>query len=300
MASLVPTLARLVEQADQVYADGRLPAARRAYEDLVQRAQDKVDRSTEVVARSMLAVCLLRLREAHGAREQLSAAGRLVDPERLDVYARYRMALIRLAVEEGPPDAARAEAIEYLRWAEDHRRPQETLDACLVLAAASEPEERVEWLDRGIAQVGDGPVHPLGRAWTELASALDLTGRSERALDAYQQAARWFGHHGRPRDQLAAGWAVGALAVRLEEWPLARTTLEQVVGGAERRSDCDDLMALALADLAQVYEAAGDVVDARHTLIRAMQRARQEQLDAAWPDRWAAMVAHARRLELED
>ena len=52
MAALVPTLRSVLAQADVVFAEGRVPHARRAYEDLVQRAQEKSDRPTEGMARA--------------------------------------------------------------------------------------------------------------------------------------------------------------------------------------------------------------------------------------------------------
>lgn len=300
MTSLVPVLHQLVAQADALFAEGRLPAARRAWEDLVQRAQDRVDRGAETAARAMLARCLLGLHEVEAAREHLARAGALADPGNVDGYARYRAALARLAIEDGPGPIARREIAEYLRWAEQERRGDEILDACLLLVPSSEPPERVEWLDRGLAQAVELGARSLelGRAWTEFAAALDQTGEAERALEAYQQALAWYEARGRPRDAVSAGWAVGALAARLEDWPLARTALERAIGTAERRTDCDDLVSLALADLAQVYEAAGDVIEARRLLLRALALAREQDLASAWPERWDGMTAHARRLEL--
>jgi tetratricopeptide (TPR) repeat protein len=300
MSFLVPTLHTLLTQADAYFDDGRLRQARQAYEDLVQVAQEKPDRATEVMARSMLVRCLLRVRDLEGAREQLAGAARLVDPQHLDAHARYRAALARVAIEEGPPEVTRRELQAYLTWAEDVRRGDELIDACLLLADTSELEDRVEWLRRGIDQAELlEATGRLGRAWTALAGALDQLEQTQQALEAYQSALRWYRDHGGGRELVATAWAVGALACRLEEWPLGRTVLEHALELAEPREDCDDLVALVLADLARVYEAAGDVIEARHILLRALQAAREQQLSELWPERWASLRADARRLELE-
>jgi tetratricopeptide (TPR) repeat protein len=304
MPFLVPAsggLATLLASADALHANKRWPQARRAWELLVQRAQEKADRGTEGVSRAMLAWCLLRLRDLEGAREQLAFAARITGPDHPDAIARYRKVLARLAIEDGPADRARTELRAYLRWAEEARQGAAIVDACLLLARSHPAGERAEWLDRGIEQaLGLEETTGLGAAYAELAGALDQTGHGERALEAYQQAVVWYRHHGRGRDEVAAGWAVGALACRLEDWPLARTSLEQAIATAERLGDCDDLVALALADLATVYEAAGDVIEARRLLLRSVSLGREQGLPVAWPERWAGVLDHVRRLDVLD
>ena len=300
MAALVPTLRSLLAQADALFAEGRVPAARRAYEELVQRAQEKPDRLTEAMARAMLARCLLKLEGPDAARAQLELAERTADARDVETRARLLSARVRLQVEEGPPREARGALREYLAFAEDERLGDVILDACLLLAVGAPPKERAEWLDRGIVQAVElGADALLGRACGELAHALDQLEQGDAALEAYQQSLRWHRQRGRGRETVAAGWAVGALACRLEEWPLARSALEEAVAVGERLTDCEDLVALALADLASVYEAAGDVIEARRILLRALARGREQQLGAQWPDRWDAIRRHARRLELE-
>ena len=300
MAALVPTLRSFLAQADLVFTEGRVPYARRAYEDLVQRAQEKSDRLTEGMARAMLARCLLKLEGPDAARAQLDLAERTVDPENVEAWARYLSARVRLQVEEGPPEVARTALREYLAWAEERRLGDEILDACLLLSAGAPPKDRAEWLDRGVSQAAElGADLLLGRACGELAHALDQLGQGDAALEAYQQSLRWHRQRGRGRESVAAGWAVGALACRLEEWPLGRSALEEAIAVGERLTDCEDLVALALADLATVYEVAGDVIEARRILLRALARGREQQLGAQWPDRWDTIRRYARRLELE-
>ncbi|MCA9490381.1 MAG: hypothetical protein KC621_10665 [Myxococcales bacterium] len=299
MRTLVPTLAAQLADADAVFRSGRIPAARRAWEDLVQRAQERGDRGTECAARAMLARCLLSLQRREEAREELATVGRMADPANVAAHARYRAALARLAIEEGPPDTALRELRQYLSWAEDARDGAAILDACSLLGSAVPLDERADWLERGIEQAQDlGVAQGLGHAYGEWASALDLLGRSEPALEAWQQALRHHQQDGSGRASVAAGWAVGALACRTEDWPLARTSLEEAIVLAERLQDCDDLWALAHADLALVYEAAGDVIEARKLMIRALQRGREQYLGSAWPERWAMIRRDAERLEV--
>ena len=115
MPALVPTLASALGVADGQFRAGRLSHARRAYASLLERAQDKGDHATEVIARVMLAWAALRARDLDGARDGLEQAAQRVDPQHLDSYARYRKVLVRLALEDGAPGTALTEAQDYLR-----------------------------------------------------------------------------------------------------------------------------------------------------------------------------------------
>jgi tetratricopeptide (TPR) repeat protein len=312
MSSLVPTLASFLAQADRLFAEGRIVQARRSFEELVERAQERVDRATEGIARAMLARCLLKLHDLEGAREQLLRSAHLADPAYVDAHARYRAALVRLAVEEGPPELARREVHEYLTWAGEAQRPAEVLDACLLLAPLCAPEERVQWLERGIelartldatleeaGALGSQKPREYGRVYGELAAALEQLEQPDQALEAYQRALSHHRDQGRTRDAVAVGWAVGALACRTEDWPLARTALEDCLALAAMVDHCEDLVALALADLAMVYEEAGDIIEARRLLLRALARGREQDLPTVWPERWEQLLEHARRLDLD-
>ena len=306
MSVLVTTLRSVLAGADAHLAEGRLGPSIRAYEDLLERSQSRTDRAMEVVARSMLAQCLLRSRDLDGAREQLQSAARLLDPLHLESHARYRRSLCRLAVEEGLPNTVRRELRDYLEWAEVSRSHPEVLDACMLLARTSSPEERIDWLQRGIDHALNFEVHDeLGGAYNELAAALDQAGCLAEALEAYQQSLSWHqrnvecGLRGANRGVVGAGWAVGALANRLEEWPLARARLEEALSTAQHLEGADDLSGLITAELAIVHEAAGDVIEARRLCIKALKLGREHALDSVWPERWLSLCDHARRLELD-
>ena len=298
MSVLVTTLRSLLNQADSYMRAGRYSAALSAWEDLVQRSQEKTNRPMEVIARSMRARCFLRRRDLDGAREELSLAAMHLDPQNLESYGRYRSSLVRLAIEEGP-ETARRELMDFLLWAEEVEVGEHVLDACVLLGQGAEQTERVEWLQRGIDYVLDrGDDEGLGSAFNQLGAALDQTGHQQEALEAYQQALVWHRKFGTIRDVVGACWAVGAMACQLEDWPLAREALENAQLIAEDAEGCDDLLALATADLAQVYEAAGDVIEARRLVLRALELSRQQDLSSLWPQRWHALLDHAKRLEL--
>jgi len=299
MASLVPTLHTHLRRADDLWSSGRAKQARQAFEDLLQAAQERGDRAMEVVARSMLARMALRLHALDDAREMLASAGRVADPHHLDAYRRYRAALARLAVEEGPVPVAREEVARYLRWADETRQGPEVLDACLLLADLVSAGERIAWLQRGIEQARAlGAEERLGDAYTVLAAALEQDEQPAEAMEAYAEAYRWHRAHGAPRAVVASAWAVGATALRLEDWARARDALQTARRGAEAVDDCDDLLALLLADLATVEAEAGDVVEARRLLLVALERGEQQGLGALWPDRWEAVRRQARKLEV--
>ncbi len=299
MASLVPTLHKHLERADGLLAAGRSKQARQAFEQLLQAAQDRADRGMEVLARATLARMALQLHDLDEARSLLASAGRALDPHHLPSHRRYRAALARLAVEEGPAATAREELTRYLQWAEDERQGEEVLDASLLLASQVSALERVTWLQRGIEQaLALGATERLGEAHMSLAAAWEAIDELADAVEAYSRAHHWHLASGRPRDVVAAAWAVGATASQLEDWARARDALREALRGAEAADDCDDLLALVLADLATVEEAAGDVVEARRLMLRALKRGREQQLATLWPERWATMERQARALEL--
>ncbi|MEZ4235018.1 MAG: hypothetical protein R3F59_02420 [Myxococcota bacterium] len=308
---LVPTLAALVRQADALQRDGHLPRARRAWEALVQRAQESGDRATEALSRAMLARCLLSGRDRAGAEEQLALAAPIAEADRGETGARYRAAAVRLALDELPAaggERARATLEGYLQWAERHERPDALFDACLLAARVLDPPDRVVRLEQALERAQavlereGAPAELLvgrARVAAALGTALEQVGELDQALAAYQQALDGFRAAQVPaREAVAAGWAVGALAGRIEDWPLARDALEDAIAQGGAADDCDDLLALALADLATVYEAAGDLIEARRLLVRAVALGREQQLATTWPDRWARLLDEARRLEV--
>ena len=296
MPALVTTLNARLESAQALHESGRFGAALAAFEDLVGLAQERGDRPVEVVGRSMAARCLLRRRDAEGARQHLQAAGGLVDPVHLDAHASYRSALARLAVAEADIDALRS----YLEWADNHAHAPSNVDACRLLAQQLHGEERATWLERGEQEAeAAGLTAELGALRTELAAALEQVERIDEALAAYERALVAHRNGGSPRQVIGACWAVGATAVGLEDWPLARTRLEEAVQLGADAEEAFDLLALALGDLARVHEAAGDVVEARHLVLRAVKLARDQDLASLWPARWQGLVAFGRALELD-
>lgn len=300
MSVLVKTLHKDLERADTLFAARLVPRARAAYERLVQAAQEKTDRQSEIMARAMLVRCMLAARDLDGARDQLLTATAMLHDEHLPTtHGRVRGAAVRFRLEEGPVESAIVEMHEYYQWASSVIAAVEMIDACELLARQVELEERVEWLERGIDHALEHNVQSaMGDLYTHLATALDQLDRLEPALSAWQQALRWQQQTGTERDVVAANWAVGAAAARGGDWPLARTQLEQASVLAQAAGDCDDLLGLTLADLAVVYEAAGDVIEARRLLVRSIELGRAERLNAVWPQRWGVIIAHARRLEV--
>lgn len=305
--ALVPTLAHSLARADATFRSGRTAAARRAYGELLERAQDKSDRATEVIARIMLAWCAVRARDPEAARALLDGCRDQLDPQHHEAYGRYRRVIGRMAVEAGPPEAAERALRETLAWAEGQRRAGDALDACLLLAGFAAGEARVTWLERGIEQaLLAGATDDLPRAYNDLGASLEQLDALDEALEAYTQALRWAQEAARAdpaspgvgRGVIAATWAVGAAACRTDAWPTARDRLEEALRGAEQSDECADLVGWIRADLARVYEAAGDVVAARHQLIAALETAREQELASLWPERYAALVEHARALDV--
>lgn len=324
MSALVPTLRSLVDHADALYDAGRVGAARTSYEDLLERAQEKGDRGSEVIARSMLARCHLRRRDIDAARDCMHHARRgLPYAERPDVARRYQAANARLLVAEAEApqtdrddpygetsyDRDRTAAVtrateglrDYLDWARESGAWEEAIDACCLLAASSRTnEDKASWLHMAADIAAQHELDALGgKVFHDLAVVLEVLERHEDALEAWENAARRHAQTGTVRQQVSAAWAAGSIAIRLEDFALAQTRLEKAVRDAEPTDDCGDLLALALADLSIVHELTGDVVEARRALIRALALARENDLVSTWPDRWRTMGEQARRLDVD-
>ena len=320
MTVLMKTLHKDLERADALFVARHFPRARSAYQRLVETAQDKADRQVEIIARSMLARCLLAIRDLEGAEVQLDAVQSLSkDHHPPNTTRRMFAAKVRVHLERGPLDQALDGLQSYYQWATANTSSPAIIDACELIAQHTELEERVVWLERAIhcalaaidaslpTTAGHGSARlqsddrtnlSLGRLYTGLATALDQLNRLEPALTAWRQALHWQRQVGTERDVVATTWAVGAAAARGEDWPLAREQLEDAERLATAAGDCDDLLGLTLADLAQVYQAAGDVIEARRLLVRSIELGRTERINAVWPQRWAVIIEHARQLDL--
>lgn len=297
MPALVTTLNARLEAADASFHQGRLAAALAAYQELLAQARERVDRPMEVIARSMASRCLLRRRDLDGAFEQLDQAEGLTDPMHLQAHGRYQSARARLDLARGRGDASLR---TYLDWAEDHGHHVGIADACALLAEQAEAEERAVYLERAIeASVRGSLPGLLGRLYTDLGAVLDELERADEALAAYERALETHREHGSSRQVVGGCWAVGAAAGRAEDYPLARQRLEEAVRLGESSDDALDLVALALADLSDVYQAAGDVVEARRLLLRAVELGREQELPTLWPERWRTLMKQGRELDLD-
>lgn len=300
MSVLVTTLRAVLEAADRTFDDGRVSAARAGYVDLLSRAQDRSDPSMETLARAMLAICALRLRDRASAEEQLDASQWRLDSASVEAQARHRRAAARLSMERDPREQVLSGLHSYLAWAEDHRIASGVLDACLLLADLHGPADRVLWLEHGLDYARAHDLEQgLGRAYGLLGSTLDQLEQPEQALVAWQQALACHERQAQVRGRVGAGWAAGELACRLEDWPLARQHLEAALALAEGAQDCSDLEPLILGDLAVVYEAAGDVIEARRLILRALARAREQELHVFAASRHQRLRAVAKRLDLD-
>lgn len=301
MKALVTTLTARVEAADALFEHGRLGAAAMAYGDLLDRAQDSSDRAAETIARAMIArcLCLGANPDVEEAESHLRAAALYLDEQPIDVRARVRGSQARLTL-AGPPPHDHEPLLAYLRWADEHGHAPSVVDGCLLLAHASEGEERATWLSRAVDEAEMcGRIAQAGALAMELGGVLDSLGRTEEAVRMYRRALGHQQSHGTPRGVVSAAWAKGAVQSRLEDEAEARDALEFAVQRAEQTEEARDLLALALADLARVVESSGDVVEARRLVIRAVRIAREEDLPSLWPDRWRALVRHGRALELD-
>jgi len=297
--ALVTTLTAPLEAADSLYDQGRLGAALTAYRDLLDQAQDKADRAAEAIARAMLARCLLLIPE-DGADQQTEADHHLqaISPFEhdlpLEAQARIRGTYARMRA--GQQSALR----DYLTWADDHGHGPSVIDACVLLSRSHQGEERATWLSRAVDEAEVvGRLRQAGTLALELGGILDALGRLEESARAYGRALQHQQTHGSPRGAASAAWAKGNVQARIEDDAEAREALEEAVKRAARTDEARDILALALADLARVHEAAGDVVEARRLVIRAVRIAREEGIPSLWPERWSSLVAYGRSLELE-
>jgi len=297
--ALVPTLNTLLGRADQLFEEARLAKALELYEQLLAQSQENLDRSTEVIARCRIAECYVMRNEPVAAEEQLQRAKERLDDTHLRVVARYRWAHIRwvLAIEN---DSAKKEALDdYVRWADASAQYALVIDGCRLLAEHGNPEERISWLERAL-QVGQESqtTEHLGRISNDLAAALDGAGRAVEALETYEMALGWHRLRGSVRDQVGACWAIGSVALREEDFPLAFERLKEAIQMAGNAPEYQDLAALALSDLARAHFETGDVIEARRLLLQAIDQARAVDLATTWNQAWQEMHRLAASLEL--
>jgi tetratricopeptide (TPR) repeat protein len=299
MPALVPTLNALLEHADQLFEADRLGKALAAYESLVSVSQDKADRATEGMCRSRIAECLLLRQDPDAAREQLEHAANVLDPSNRKGMGRYRWAAARLCIATESAAVVRAYLQEYVAWGDSVADSRAVIDGCVLLADQSDNEGRIQWLERAL-QVGQETQTSdrLGRICNDLAASLDEAGRIDEALEAYELALGWQRLRGSLRDQVGACWAIGAVALRQEDFPLAAARLEEAISLADEQVECQDLLALALGDLAWVQHGSGDEIEARRVLIRALHHATEVELSSAWRHAWEQMQNLARKLDL--
>lgn len=300
MPALVTTLIVRLEAADVLHAVGRFGSALTSYEDLIERAQERSDRPVEAAARSMAARCLLARGDLDGARAHLDAVSALGARDDVPVEARRQAAAARLALHDPDPSVAEVALAGYVRWADERDHAPSLIDACGLCASRADGFERATWLERAAHEAtAAGLSREIGRLFTDLGACLDGLGRLDDALVAYERALRGHAETGTVRQQVGGRWAAGEAALRLEDFPLAQEHLEAAIRLAETSDDALDLLALALADAARVYEAAGDVVEARHAVLRALRVAREQDLAELWPGRFGALLDLARALDLD-
>lgn len=298
MQELVAIRSRSLAEADAAFRAGWVPRALTMYEHLVTHAQAEGDRTLEAASRAMLARCLLRRRDQPGAEEQVSRARALVPSTTPELEGRLRATEVRLEarIDSGP--RLHESLRTYYDWGSENLESA-AFDAAMLMADHTERDERVDWYRRAIEHGrAVGISGRLGGACHALAATLETMDRLDEALQAYTGALNVHERLGDRRQVVASHWAVGAIAARLEDWLLAQEHLQAAVDTAADGMDCEDLLSLALADLAGVHEQWGDDIEARRLLLQSLAIAREIALAQRWPDRWDAMLKYAKRLEV--
>ncbi|TNE90662.1 MAG: hypothetical protein EP330_07680 [Deltaproteobacteria bacterium] len=298
MSQLVSTLRSLLDEADGHLRARRPQKARSAYERLLEQAQERADRPMVVMARAMLARVAVQRRALDEAQAMLDEAASWLDPGHHESRGRMYAARVRWIAASGEP-ALHDTLREYLDWADRAEQWEEAVDASALLAEhAADTQDSVQWLERAIdiARL-HGVSRRLGGLYTHLASLHERDGNGREALRAHQAARSAHLDHGDRQDQVRSTWAVGASAVSVEDWPLAQQRLEEALSLAEGEADVQGLVPVVLADLATVYAASGDVIEARRAMQKALDLAREQDLASWWPERWAAMTRQSDALD---
>lgn len=298
MSQLVSTLRNLLDEADAHLAARRPQKARAGFERLLEHAQERADRPMAVIARAMLARLAVHRQALDEAEAFLDEARALSDPAHAESQGRLIAARIRLLVARSDPGLLEA-LRDYFTWADEREQWEELVDAAHLLAEhESDLQDAVQWLERGVdAARLHGVTEALGALYTHLASLHERLGSARDALRSHEAALSTHEKYGNVRDQVGAGWAVGASAVVVEDWPLAQQKLEQALSRAEGESTAQGFVPVVLAELATVYAAAGDMIEARRAMQRALETARQQDLPTWWPERWSAMVRQSDALD---
>jgi tetratricopeptide (TPR) repeat protein len=296
MAQLTLSQRPALDQVPEWLASGRVDRARDACELAIERAQARADVQSELQARGWLAVCMARRRDWEQVDRELAtmdAAARLLgEAERLAVWAAHaRVETLR----GGGLEAAQRwwkHAFELQSW-------EDVVDAALHAAWAADGVEKRFWLERA-ADVADEHARSWRvRVYTDVAVAAEKLGDIERAHAAWSQLLDAARSAGAPVPQEArAGCALGAFAVAREDWPLAERRFLEALRVAESDPQAEVWAIRARVGLAEIQEAAGDVVEARRILVEALRRAHENALAEDAPAVWDHLAGVARRLEL--
>ncbi|MFT6162210.1 MAG: tetratricopeptide (TPR) repeat protein [Myxococcota bacterium] len=268
------------------------------YEHLVDHALAQGDRSLEAASRAMLARCLMRRRDNESAEEQLRCARAASVGAPPAVEARLRAVDVRFQAIDTHGPALANQMREYYEWGVAHDEGA-AFDAAGLLAEQATGDERVDWYRRALDHGRTaGLTARLGTLCHALAATLEGEDRLAEAMDAYKSALELHEHLGDRRQVVASRWAIGALAARDEDWITAQESLQAAVDTGSQGMDCEDLLALALADLAGVHQQWGDDIEARRLLLQGLAIGREIGLAQIWPERWDSMLKHAEQLEL--
>lgn len=298
MQQLAVVQSQKLREADAAFHAGWLPRARTMYEHLVDHAQVQGDRSLEAASRAMLARCLLRRRAPELAEDQLRSARAIAEGAPPSVEARLRAVEIRFQATAVHGPALVNRMRDYYDWGAEHDEGA-AFDAAGLLAEQATGDERVDWYRRALDHGRTaGLTVRLGGLCHALAATLEGQDRLDEAMDAYGTALELHDQLGDRRQVVASRWAIGALAARKEDWIAAQEALNAAVDTASEGMDCEDLLALALADLAGVHQQWGDDIEARRLLLQGLAIGREIALAQVWPERWDSMLRHAERLEL--
>lgn len=291
--------------ADGLMAQGRVGAARGAYQTLLEKAQESGDRDLECASRAMLARCALRSPTPDAglrhAAEHLAIAEALLQEVSINAGMRARGSQARLAVATAMDiTEAQRELEGYLLWAQRSGDLSARLDALHLLIQNSASEAKITWLEMALNETKEAEDDAQSAALAlMLGSELEAAGNVSEAEVAYMQALNLHVEGSDPRVAASAAWALGVLKGQADDDPGSRELLQKAIDLARSSESTRDILAFALADLSRSFLTGGDEVEARRLLLDSLQIGRDEGLEGIWAERWQALIRYGRALELD-
>lgn len=282
-----PTADSLLYSADEIFQQRDYEQALLKYEEALGRAREEFNRSVETETLAQMARVNLLLGNIDEGKEWLSRAAERANDSDPMGWSRYLGVRGRYEWKAGDLAAARKTFDEMFAYCNTNALWPRAVDAAHMIAiVAKNPEEQIEWGQRGIEVAEAGSAeHQLGPLWNNLGSTYYDLKQFDSALSCYLKAREYHWQFSGEVEKLFADYHVG-MSYRLAGNPEeAEKWLRPVLAWAERL-ELHSAIGQALEDLAEIRIARGQTAEGLEMLKRARLEYKEAGFDQSWPAVW--------------